>query len=392
MKYQFVFVAFIFFSSCGDVEKSTIIKPEKQIVIDGLKHPWSIAFLNETDVLITEKDGDLLRVDLQTGNRVAMKGLPEDLVDSIRMKDFRDNSGLFEVLLHPNFKENQWIYLSYAAENKKGTTTKVIRARLLTDSLAEIKTIFVADPYREDLFHYGGGMTFGEDEKLYITIGERHYNEIDQPPIPVAQDLSDKRGKIHRLMDDGSIPDDNPNFGEQAISSIYAAGIRAAQGITVNKETGDIWFSDHGAMQGDELNLLLKGANYGWPIRTTGKHRNSEYNPPDIKTDFIGPKHYWLQTIAPTGLVFYYGEDFPSWQGNIILSGLSRGSLWRLVIENNTIISAEELFINDRIRSRKIAMSPEGSLYMLTDEADGKLLMITNSSSKPLKENNPDLN
>ena len=359
------------------------MQPHKVVVLDGLQHPWSIAFISEEDVLITEKDGELLRVNLATGEKRVVQGFPEDLVDSIRMVDGRDNSGIFEVILHPLFSENQWIYVSYAAENDQGTTTKIIRARLKEDALLDLKALFVADPYRRDFFHYGGGLTFGVDGKLYATIGERFYNEGDQPQLPVAQDPTDKRGKIHRFNDDGSIPEDNPDFGVGAVPSIYALGIRAAQGITLNKTTGDIWFSEHGSTQGDELNLLAAGANYGWPIKTTGKYRNQDFTPPPmIGHVFTNAQHFWLQTIAPTGLVFYDGEEFPNWKGDILLSGLSRGSLWKIRLDGTTPVSVEELFVNDRIRSRKVATSPEGRLFMLTDEPNGKLIRIQNTNSQ----------
>ncbi len=358
------------------------IRPEKVVILDGLKHPWGISFLNENEVLITEKDGNLIKANLQDNRKVAITGFPSDLVDSIRVKDFRDNSGIFDIVQHPNFKENRFIYISYASENKKGTTTKIIRAKLESDSLNQIETIFLADPYRFDLFHYGGGMVFGLDGKLYFTIGERYYNENEQPELPIAQDRMDKRGKIHRLNDDGSIPKDNPDFGSGNVSSIYALGIRAAQGITLDKQTGNIWFSEHGSTQGDELNLLRKGANYGWPVKTTGTYRNPDFTPPEMEeTEFTDPVHFWLQTVAPTGLCFYQGKEFSSWKGDILLAGLSRGSLWRFRLEGSVPVSVEELFINDRVRSRNIAQSPGGKLYMVTDEANGKLIRIKNAAN-----------
>ncbi|MCI4669200.1 MAG: PQQ-dependent sugar dehydrogenase [Bacteroidia bacterium] len=355
------------------------VKAEKVLILDSLLHPWSMAFLSEEEVLITEKDRKLIKANLSTKEKNIIKGFPDDLVDSIRVKDFRDNSGLFEVIKHPRFEENHFIYVSYAAESNEGTTTKIIRASLKEDSLSDVKSIFLAEPYRFDLFHYGGGMTFGQDGKLYVTIGERFYNEIDQPALPVAQDLNDRRGKIHRLNEDGSIPKDNPTFEGESLPSIYASGIRAAQGIHMDPVSGQIWFSEHGSVQGDELNLLKPGANYGWPIETTGKYRNKTFSPPKIKNaQFTPPKYYWLQTIAPSGLTSYHGDEFPQWKGDLILSGLSRGSLWRIHLEDNEVVSLEELFVNDRVRSRKVASSPEGKLYMLTDEKNGKLIQIRN--------------
>ncbi|MBQ0735885.1 PQQ-dependent sugar dehydrogenase [Aquimarina celericrescens] len=372
---------------CGKEKKlvhvSTKTKPIKEVIVDSLKHPWSIAFLSEEEVLVSEKDGDLLKVSLSSKKKKVIKGFPRDLTDSIRVVWRGDNSGIFEVLLHPDFKNNNQIYLSYAAKKlNKGSATKVVRAALHNDSLIDIKTILEAGPYLKEYHHYGGGMTFGTDGKLYITIGERLFKEIDEPKIPIAQDLKDKRGKIYRLHTDGNIPDDNPDFGKEAVPGLYALGIRAAQGITVQPETGEIWFSEHGTRQGDEVNQLKAGANYGWPIITTGGYRSRDYVPPIIEEAvFTDPIWYWQHTVAPTGLMFYTGDEFPEWKNDLLVPGLSKGSLWRFRIENDTIKSAEELFIDDRVRSRKVAQSPEGKLYMLTDEDNGKIVRIKNKTN-----------
>jgi len=235
----------------------------------------------------------------------------------------------------------------------------------------------LALPYVDGLFHFGGGMVFGDDSKLYITVGERLFTDGMQPSTPIAQNYQDMRGKIYRINPDGSIPDDNPDFGEAAVDGIYAAGIRAAQGITVDPRTKNIWFSEHGTHQGDELNFLAKGANYGWPIVSTGRYRG-EYEPPKMDRDFTSPKWSWFKTIAPTGLTFYTGTEFPHWENNLIVPGLSKGNLWRLVMRENEIVSVEELFINDRHRTRKAVQSPDGQLYILTDYADGEIIRIKN--------------
>lgn len=380
-----IYVLLFVIISCSKVEKPTQTlkktNPVKEIVVDELKHPWSIAFLSEEETLISEKDGNLLKVNLISKVKTVIKGFPKDLTDSIRTRYRGDNSGIFEVVLDPNFKTNHHIYLSYAAKRSGvGSTTKVIRATFQQDSLQEVKTILEASPFTKEYFHYGGGMTFGLDGKLYITIGERLFREIDEPAIPIAQDLKDKRGKIYRLNPDGSIPKDNPDFGKDAIPGIYAIGIRAAQGITVEPRTGSIWFSEHGTMQGDEIDILKAGANYGWPIMTTGGYRSKEYNP--IRPEgavYTDPVWYWRHTVAPTGLMFYTGDEFPEWKNDVLVSGLSSGSLWRFRINNDTIQSAEELFVNDRVRSRKIVQSPEGALYLLTDEDNGKVIRIKNN-------------
>ncbi|WP_109301851.1 PQQ-dependent sugar dehydrogenase [Aquimarina sp. AU474] len=358
--------------------------PIKETIIDSLNHPWSMAFISEEDVLITEKDGELLQVNLRSKKKHIIKGFPRDLTDSIRVVWRGDNSGIFEVVLDPKFHENRQLYLSYAAKKEHhGSTTKVVRAQLKNDSLTNIKTILEAGPFTREYFHYGGGMVFGNDGKLYITVGERLFKEIDEPELPIAQDITDKRGKIYRLNPDGTIPEDNSDFGPDAVPGLYAIGIRAAQGITIQPDTGNIWFSEHGTKQGDEINRLHMKANYGWPIVTTGGYRSKAYTPPIIEgAEYTNPIWYWPHTVAPTGLTFYVGDEFIEWQNDLLVSGLSKGSLWRFRIENDSIKSAEELFVNDRVRSRKIIQSPEGKLYILTDEDNGKVIRIRNHKLK----------
>lgn len=371
-------------------------KPEKEVIMKGLKHPWSMAFFSEEEALIAEKDGDLLKVNLTTMERQIVHGLPKDVARAIKIDTSKHewgvfpprahgqtqsyNAGWFQVLLDPDFNSNSFVYLSYAAENKdRASTTKVIRGVLKGNKLTNVETLFLATPFSHGLFHYGGGMTFGKDGKLYITVGERNLFEHLNPVPPLSQDVSDKRGKVIRINPDGTIPNDNPDFGPNAIKGLYATGIRASQGLALNPLTGEIWFSEHGTIQGDELNLLQSGSNYGWPHKTSGKYRSKDYNPPIIPgTTFTDPIHYWDQTVAPTGLTFYAGRDFPQWNGNLIVPGLSKGSLWRIIIDNNTVVGAEELFINDRVRLRKAVVSPRGRLYLLTDEDDGKLIRVIN--------------
>lgn len=396
-----IILAFLILAACRPelkVAPPTDPQPIKETVIDGLSRPWSMAFLSESEVLLSEKDGDLLRIDLKTKEKHTIKGFPTDKTDSLSYKkadypfgtfppSLSDgtkvtyNSGILEVVADPDFRSNQLLYISYTAQGEGGSTTKVIRAQLQNDSLIKVTPLLLALPYSHGLFHYGGGMTFGPDGKLYVTVGERIFNEINEPELPVAQDLSDRRGKIYRINPDGSIPGDNPNFGPDAIAGVYALGIRAAQGITVNPSTGKIWFSEHGTTQGDEINLLQAGANYGWPVKTSGGYRSTTYDPPSMEsTHFTDPVWYWLQTVAPTGLTFYTGDEFPAWKNNLIVPGLSRGSLWRIRFEEETVKSMEELFIDDRERARKAVMSPEGKLYILTedlnDRTNGKVVRI----------------
>jgi len=364
--------------------------------MDGIARPWSMAFLNDDEALIAEKDGTLLKVNLETKERISISGVPSDVADSLVVvaRDYplgtyptgtngfkgRYNGGLMDVKLDPDFADNRWIYLSYSAERDKKYALKVIRARLRDNALSDLQVILEAGPYIPGLFHFGGGLTFGMDGMLYITVGERLFSEILEPDMPIAQDLNDRRGKIYRLHPDGSIPKDNPGFGSSDVPGLYAIGIRAAQGITVDPRNGDIWFSEHGTRQGDEVNLLEKGANYGWPLQTSGGYRYLDYSPPELDRSLTIPKWFWHETVAPTGLVFYTGDEFPQWKNNLIVPGLSRGNFWRLVIEDRTVKSIEQLFMDDRSRIRKAVQGPDGQLYVLTDEPNGKVIRITNGS------------
>ncbi|MEL6362850.1 MAG: PQQ-dependent sugar dehydrogenase [Pseudomonadota bacterium] len=356
-------------TSCATQRPTGRPSLERQVVLSDLKSPWGMAFVSSEDVLITEKEGGLILANIRTGEQSDVTGLPGDLVDTIRAELPFDNSGLFDVAIDPDFQNEPWVYLSYTAKDEGGLTTKVVRARLIDRQLTKMETLLIAEPFTTGEFHhYGGGLAFGVDGKLYVTVGERIFHERDNPDVPIAQDLTDRRGKIYRLNADGSIPDDNPDFGPGAVPGLYALGIRAAQGITLNPITGDLWFSEHGSRQGDEINRLVAGANYGWPLVTTGGYRNEEFVPPDVGDEELeGPIWSWPQTVAPTGLAFYIGDEFPEWEGDLFVSGLSRGSFWRMNFNGGKIVSVEELFVDDRVRSRDVTVAPDGSLYMLTD-------------------------
>lgn len=354
--------------------------PVVEPVLDSLKRPWSMAFLSEDEVLISEKEGALLRANLRTRARTPVRGYPRD-VASIPQAGSGDNTGKFDVALDPDFARNQLVYLTYTATDGQGQTTKLVRARLDRDSLVDVRSLFVAAPFTTDRVHYGGGLVIGVDGMLYLTVGGRLFSEADEPPLlPISQDRRDRRGKIYRLNRDGSIPADNPTFGAGGVPGLYAMGIRASQGLAVHPQTGDIWFSEHGTNQGDELNVLRAGANYGWPVRTTGRYRAPNYTPPVVSAPLTDPAWFWPHTVAPTGPVFYTGSAFPAWRNSLIVGGLSQGSLWRFTVRGTTVTAAEELLVDQRARVRKVVQSPAGVLYILTDYMQGQVLRVSNAT------------
>ncbi|MBC7896279.1 MAG: PQQ-dependent sugar dehydrogenase [Cytophagaceae bacterium] len=362
-----------------DVGSNRAAMPVEETVLDSLRRPWSMAFLSETEALISEKEGALLRVNLDTRTRTPIRGFPADLADSMPFFHPGDNSGRFDVVLDPDFSGNRLLYMTYVASNGRGRTLKLIRARLRGDSLVDIRPLFTAEPYSADRVHYGGGLVIGSDGLLYLTVGGRLFSEADEPALPISQDIRDRRGKIYRFNRDGSIPAGNPTFGTGSVPGLFALGIRASQGLAVHPVTREIWFSEHGTHQGDELNVLQPGANYGWPLRTTGRYRDTAFVPPAAQGPLTDPAWSWPHTVAPTGPVFYTGSEFPTWQNSFLVGGLSRGSLWRMTVNGHRVVAAEELLVDRRQRVRKVVQSPGGALYFLTDYMNGRLVRLRNA-------------
>lgn len=343
----------------------------REVVVAGLRHPWGMAFLSESKALVTEKDGGLWLVDLAGNARVEVAGLPADVAN--KRLDPRDNSGLFDVVVDPDFARNRRIFIAYAsregAADNAPTTTKLISARLEEGlRLSGLATWFEATPRTTDRFHYGGGLLVA-DGHLYLTVGERHYFERDNPPVPVAQDPADPRGKIYRF----------PLAAAPAKGEVVASGIRASQGLARQPETGAIWFSEHGSLGGDEVNILRPGANYGWPTITQGRYRDDWRPPVRAVTNYAPPVFYWAdRTIAPTGLTFISprARGFADWKGDLLLAGLRRGYLVRLDVEGDRVVAVDYLLEDAPVRLRNVREAPDGQIYILTDEADGKVIRL----------------
>jgi glucose/arabinose dehydrogenase len=338
----------------------------------GLQNPWSLQFLPDGDILITERPGRLRIVRDGVLDPEPIAGVPE-----VRRTVL---GGLLDVLLHPEFADNRTIYLSYAKSVDDGfSTTAVARATFDGSALSGVEDIFVANTRSQSPTNFGGRMVFGPDGKLYLTVGERHEQER-------AQDPMDHGGKVLRLNDDGSAPRDNPFAGDSDfLPEIYSYGHRSPQGLAVNPETGQIWENEHGPLGGDEINALEPGGNYGWPLVSYGLDYTGEQITETGRTELEGlkpPLVYWVPSIAVSGLSFYSGDAFAAWQGNALVGALMRGRVratghfQRLTFENGRAITREPILIELRQRIRDVRPGPDGLIYVLTDENPGVLLRL----------------
>ena len=318
--------------------------------------PWCIAFLPDDELLVTDRDGKLFRV---------IKGKPLQEISGVPQVVAKGQGGLFDVLPHPDFKTNHLIYLSYSKPESEGSnksTTAIMLATLNGNLLQNQQDIFVAKPYSTTHHHYGGKMVFGKDNFLYFSVGERG-NEKENPQS-IANDL----GKIHRINADGSIPSDNPFAGiGNAKSTIYCYGNRNPQGLALNPHTGAIWENEHGPMGGDEINIIEKGKNYGWPVITYGVNYNG--TPITDKTAMPGmeqPIHFWVPSIATSGLAFVDGNRYKGWEGDVLSGSLKFKWISRCHTEGN-LITTEESMLTGIGRLRDIRTSPDGYIYVAVE-------------------------
>lgn len=326
--------------------------------------PWCVAFLPNGELLITERRGTLYHV---AANKQLQKinGVPKVMADG--------QGGLFDVLLHPNFATNKIIYLSYSkleSNNSDKSTTAIMQAILEGHELKNQHDIFIAKPYSGTQHHYGARMVFDKNGYLYFSVGERG-NEKENP-----QTLTNDLGKIHRIKADGSIPADNPFVSNtKASPSIFCYGNRNPQGLTVHPQTGAVWENEHGPMGGDEINLIEPGKNYGWPVITYGINYNG--TPITDKTSLPGmeqPQHFWVPSIAPSGLAFLQGNKYKGWEGDVLSGSLKFHWLSRCKMEGN-IITSEESMLKEVGRMRDVRVSPDGYIY-ITVESPGYVLRL----------------
>jgi aldose sugar dehydrogenase len=342
-------------------------KVEVTTVAKGLEHPWSLAFLPDGRMLVTERGGTL--------RYVTREGALSDPVAGVPPVHAEGQGGLLDVVLDPAFEENSVIYLSYAEPAPDGTNgTAVARARLDGGRLAGLEVIFRQRPKYKGHHHFGSRLVFAPDGNLFVTTGERN-SQRDK-----SQDLGTHLGKVIRIKPDGGVPADNPFVSRQGtLPETWSYGHRNIQGAALHPATGALWTHEHGPRGGDEINIAAAGKNYGWPVITYGR----EYSGPAIgegtaKPGMEQPLHYWVPSIAPSGMAFHDGRVYPAWKGQLFVGALAAAQLVRLEVTPDGKVAREErIAIGKRVRD--VREGPDGALYLITDEDAGQILRVVPS-------------
>ncbi len=336
-------------------------------VASGLDHPWGLALMPDGRWLVTERAGSMRIIGADGTKGAAIQGLPEVAA--------RGQGGLLDVAISPGFAQDRLVFWSYAEPREGGNATSIARGRLSDDGarMEAVQVIFRAMPTYDGAAHFGGAMGFDRDGHLFLTLGDRS----DRNMRPQAQDLGSHMGKVIRINADGSVPADNPFVGQAgALPEIWSLGHRNVQGIAVAGD--EVWTMEHGTRGGDELNHVQPGLNYGWPIIAYGV----EYSGGPINEGITAreglnqPVYYWDPVIAPGGMTFYDGAMIPEWSGSLLIAALKEKHVARLVLENGEVIGEERIALNVGERIRDVAVGPDGAIWVITDEDDGKLVRL----------------
>jgi len=329
-------------------------------LVEGLENPWSIAFLPDGGMLVTERPGRLRIVSKDFRlEPTPVEGLPP-IVEA-------GQGGLFDVVLHPRYAENGWIYISYNGAGSGGWGTELLRARLEGNRLADTQVLFRLQPKSRTGQHFGGRIVFDRKGILYLTLGDRGDKER-------AQRLDDHAGSVIRLHDDGRVPDDNPFVNRPgARPEKFTLGNRNMQGAALHPQTGELWTHEHGPQGGDEVNVMRAGRNYGWPVITFGVNYGigTKIGEGTAKAGMEQPIYYWVPSIAPSGMTFYTGDRFPDWRGNVFVGSLKFQLLARLELDGEKVVKEERLIQGELGRIRDVRTGPDGYIYLLTDAPDG---------------------
>ncbi|MBJ90471.1 MAG: hypothetical protein CMO98_11520 [Woeseia sp.] len=341
-------------------------------VMEGLQVPWALAFLPDGTALVSERAaGAVSLIDFSNGTSERLGGIPEDVYIKI-------NAGMLDIVLHPNFPNNRWVYYCYTAGDEALNTMVVERAIFAGNHLTNRQRIFEALPWYHNAHVYGCRLAF-QDDYVFVTMGDRW----DMRHL--AQSPGTHIGKTIRIFDDGRVPEDNPFVGMRgALPEVWSIGNRNAQGLVVHPITGDLWEHEHGPLGGDEVNVIEKGRNYGWPVISYGKEYggqpiihigrqgNTRYDQ-DGLTEMEGmeqPLHTYIPSIAPSDMFFYTGSAFPGWKGNLFLGALSGRHLNRLVVDDREVLHEERLLEKQGWRIRLVKQGLDDFIYLGTDEGD----------------------
>ena len=337
----------------NDGENSIItdeINYEMELVFEDENIIWAIEFFEDNSILATVKSGSLIHY--KNGTKTMIKGLPEIYL--------RGQGGLMDVVFHPNFEDNRWLYFSYASEDagEKGGNTTISRARLIDDSLENLEVLYKGAPNTRKGQHFGGRLEFDNDNYLYFSIGDRGNRDV------YPQDISLDGGKIYRINDDGTIPKDNPFYNiPNAKQAIYSYGHRNPQGMFKHPETGKIWTNEHGPRGGDEINIIEKGKNYGWPKITYGiNYSGTTITKNKSLPEMEQPLFYWLPSIAPSSFEYITSDVYPGWKGSLLAGALVFKYIERIELKNDKVIFRSKI-AEDLGRPRDIKQGPDGFIY-----------------------------
>ena len=338
-------------------------------LVRGLQNPWSMAFLPDGRMLVTEREGRLRIVskDFKLDPK-PVEGLPEIVATG--------QGGLFDVAIHPQYAQNGWIYWAYNAPGPGGWGTTLARGKLISDAnnyrMIEVQLLFSMEPKTRSGQHFGGRIVFDGKGIVYLTLGDRG----DKPR---AQKLDDHAGSVIRLHDDGRVPADNPFVNRAgAKPEKFTLGNRNMQGAALHPQTAELWTHEHGPQGGDEINVMRAGRNYGWPVISYGVNYGigTKIGEGNAKPGMEQPLHYWVPSIAPSGMAFYTGDKFPNWKGNLLVGALRDEMLVRLELNGEKIVREERLLKGQIGRIRDVRVGSDGFVYLLTDEREGVVLRL----------------
>ena len=343
------------------VSDTSTLEVTPQILYDELSNPWGMVWLNDGRMLVTERSGEILvfKNDKYTGQKLT--GVPAVVA--------KGQGGLMDIQVDPDYKSNGWIYITFSKPVGDLATTAVVRFKLKGNQIVEKQDVFEAKPALKADFHFGSRIVFDKEKYLYVSIGERGTQ-------PKVQELDNDHGKIHRIYTDGKVPKDNPFVGQAgAHGSIWTYGHRNPQGMVYDAVNNRIWEDEHGPKGGDELNLIVKGKNYGWPKASYGINYDGTILTPDKQLSGVeDPKHYWVPSIGPCGMAIVTSNKYPGWKGNLLIGALAFTHLNRVTLDGTTYKS-EDRMLKGKGRFRHVAESPDGYIYAIT-EGPGTLIKL----------------